>query len=350
MMEKLRLGFVGAGSMGQTAHLKNYAVLPDCEVVAVAELREKLGQAVASRYGIRHVYRDHHQLLAREKLDALIVSQPFRRHGQLLPELLPAGIPIFIEKPLAASVPTGEAIVAALGQSKTWLMVGYHKRCDPAVEAAQQEIQRLKKTGEAGRLQYVRLTMPPGDWIAGGFDDLIKTEEPVPPLPLDGPPPDLNEPAWQEYLTLVNYYIHQINLMRFLLAEPYRVTYAHPSGKLMVVESESGVPGIIEMAPYTASSTWQETALVCFQHGYLKIDLPPPLAMNRPGNLEIFLDIPGQKGLTVKPQLPPVHAMRRQAENFLKAVRGEGEIVCPAEEALQDLVVAREYLRLLRGV
>ena len=45
-MDKIRIGFVGAGSMGQMAHLRNYVVLPDCEVVAIAEVREKTAKLV----------------------------------------------------------------------------------------------------------------------------------------------------------------------------------------------------------------------------------------------------------------------------------------------------------------
>lgn len=36
---RVRIGFVGVGSMGQMAHLKNYHINEDCEIVAVAELR-----------------------------------------------------------------------------------------------------------------------------------------------------------------------------------------------------------------------------------------------------------------------------------------------------------------------
>lgn len=48
----VRIGFVGVGSMGQCAHLRNYVTVPGCEVVAVAEMREKTGWRVAERYGI----------------------------------------------------------------------------------------------------------------------------------------------------------------------------------------------------------------------------------------------------------------------------------------------------------
>ena len=50
--EQVRIGFVGVGGMGQCAHLKNYAALGDCHVVALAEIRQDLGRAVAARYGI----------------------------------------------------------------------------------------------------------------------------------------------------------------------------------------------------------------------------------------------------------------------------------------------------------
>ncbi|MBM4050064.1 MAG: gfo/Idh/MocA family oxidoreductase, partial [Planctomycetes bacterium] len=85
MMSKVRIGFVGVGNMGQCAHLKNYATLPECEVVALAELRENQAKRVAARYGVPRVYRSHEEMLAAEKLDGIVASQPFTRHGVLVP-------------------------------------------------------------------------------------------------------------------------------------------------------------------------------------------------------------------------------------------------------------------------
>ena len=350
-MHKLRIGFVGVGNMGQCAHLKNYALLPDCEVVALAELRPKLARAVATRYGIPRVYASHEELLANEELDGIVAAQPFQRHGVLLPELYRAGLPIFTEKPLGGSMEAGERTIAALDASGTWHMVGYHKRSDPATMYAVDEIRRLKETGELGALRYVRILMPAGDWIAGGFDDRITSDEPYPVLEQEPPAGDMDAETFQAYVSFVNYYIHQVNLLRYLLGEPYRVAYADPSGVLMAAETESGAAGVIEMSPYTTSVDWQESALVAFEHGYVKLELPAPLACNRPGRVEVLRD-PGQ-GATpevVSPHLPWVHAMRQQAINFLRAIRGEAEPPCEAHEALEDLRVAREYIRLFKGV
>jgi len=345
---RVKVAFIGAGSMGQCAHLKNYAALDECEVVALAELRGDVREKVAARYGVPAVYENHEELIAEEQFDALVCIQPFSRHGILIPEVLKAGVPLLIEKPLASSVRVGERILDALERSRTFMMVAYHKRSDPATECAKAEIDRLKESGEAGRMRYVRITMPPGDWIAGGFNDLIRGGE-VTGLETDPPPPDMDEETFRKYKTFVNYYIHQVNLMRHLLGESYRVTYAEKSQALLAVESIGGVAGVIEMAPYSTSLGWRESALVGFERGYVKLDLPAPLACNRAGRVEIMRDAgDGKTPETVVPVMPPVGAMRRQAENFLKAVRGEAKPPCGAEEALEDLRVARDYISLLQ--
>ena len=350
--KKIRLAFAGVGGMGQAAHLRNYAALPDdCEVVALAELRPRLAQIVAQKYNIPKVYGTIAEMLEAEKVDGIVAAQPFWRHGLLVPEIVKSGVPVFTEKPIAASLAVGERIVESVAQSGTWHMVGYHKRSDPASEFARKIITELKTSGELGQMKYVRISMPPGDWVANGWLENIGTDDPMPNLEIDPKPTDMDEATAKEYEAFVNYYIHQVNLMRFLLGESYQVTYADPAKVLLVAHSASGVPCTLEMAAYSTTIDWQETALVAFERGYVKLTLPAPLAFARPGAVEIFKD-PGNgvTPVTSHPQLPWVHAMRNQALNFIKAIRGEAPAPCLAAEALEDLRVAREYIRLLKGV
>jgi predicted dehydrogenase len=357
-MSKLKIGFVGVGNMGQCAHLKNYVALPDCQVTAIAEIQPYRARRVAERYGIPKVYADHRAMLEAEQLDAIVASQPFTRHGVLLPDLYAAGVPIFTEKPLCGAIEVGEKLLAALAASPSWHMVGYHKRSDPATMAAKAEIDRLKATGELGKLRYVRVLMPAGDWVAGGFWDVISNDAPEgevvwespKDLQWDLPASDMDKETNDRYWGFVNYYIHQVNLLRHLLGAPYKVSYADPSGVMLAVQSDEGVAGVIEMTPYSTSVDWQESAFVCFEHGWIKLELPAPLAFNRPGRVEIYRD-PGNgvSPVTEVPTLPWVHAMRQQAINFLRAVKGEIPPLCDAQEAMQDLQVARDYIRLLTG-
>ena len=160
----------------------------------------------------------------------------------------------------------------------------------------------------------------------------------------------MDEDTFKKYKSFVNYYIHQVNLMRFLMGEPYSVTHADEAGVLLVAKSESGVTGIIEMAPYNTTRDWQEAALVCFEKGWIRLDMAPPLAANRPGQVTMFRDPGEAMPETIVPSLPWVSSMRQQAVNFVSAVRGKGKPPCEAEEGLEDLRVARQYVRLLTDV
>ena len=347
----VRIGFVGVGGMGQCAHLRNYAALPECRVVAIAEIRRKTAGRVAQRHGIAAVYGDFRDMFARESLDAVVCSQPFRRHAALIPELLEYGRPIFIEKPLAGSLEAGERLAAQVRASGTWVMVGYHKRSDPATMHAWEEVRRLRGTGELGRLKYVRIAMPAGDWVANGFWDLIDEGDPRETLETEPSPTDLDNDGYAKYVEFVNYYIHQVNLLRHFLGVRYHVSYADPSGVVFAALSDEDVPGVIEMSPYVTTLDWQESVLVAFERGYVKVELPSPMAFNRAGRVELLSD-PGNGAVprVVRPQMPWDHAMRSQARNFIAAVRGERPPMCTADEALEDLRVAREYLHLWKGL
>ena len=346
---RVRIGFVGVGTMGQCAHLRNYATLPDCEVVAIAEPRTDVGRKVAARYGIPKVYRTHEEMFAAERLDGIIAAQPFTRHGAFIPEILKARVPVFIEKPIAASVSVGERIVQAVEKNSAFLMVGYHKRSDPATMCAKMEIDALKKSGElANSATCASSCRPATGWPEAcmtSFRAMLPSRRPARPRPSD-----MDEELYDACVAFVNYYIHQVNLMRHLLGEPYSVKYAAPSGVMLAGESRSGVACVLEMSPYETTLDWQESALVAFEHGWVRLDLPPPLAMFRAGCVEIFKD-PSRDAAPrrISPQLPPVHAMRQQAINFIRAVRGEMPPMTGAAEALEDLRVAREYIRLWKG-
>ena len=249
-MKKLRIGFVGVGGMGQMAHLSNYSALAmedKCEIVALAEPKSEMAKMVANRYGVSKVFHDHHELLAHGDVDAIVAPQPYRRHSIIVPDILRAGIPVFTEKPLTLSVEAGEQLVHLGEEMNVLHMVGYHKRSDPASEYAKTVVDRWKFSEEYGKMKYIRMTMPPGDWVHGADKPLV-TDEPIAGVEWEPAPAGMDDTVMQEYDAFVNYYIHQVNLIRFMLGEPYQVTYAEKSRVLLIGESESGVCITLEMA------------------------------------------------------------------------------------------------------
>jgi len=333
--------------MGQMAHLSNYTMLTDlCEVVALAEPQPQLAREVAARYGIPNVYDDHTALIEHGELDAIVAAQPYRRYYQITPDILRAGIPLFTEKPLCLTVEEGERLAHIGEQHHVLHMVGYHKRSDPAMEYAKKVIDDWKTGGTCGRMKYVRVSMPPGNWVKGA-DKPIRTNEPYLQSEFEPYPDYFSPEEGKSYDSFVNYYIHQVNALRFLLGEPYSLTFADRSGVLLAGESESGVCVTLEMAAYQTSIDWHESYMVCFEKGYVRIDLPAPLARQESGRVGIFRDNGDGMPTLTQPSMPNLSAMRNQARNFIAAVRGERPAPCAAKEAVEDLRIAVDYIRMM---
>jgi len=347
-----KIVFFGVGFMGQMAHLRNYVVTPDCEVVAIVEGRPSQGKKVAERYGVPNVFTNLAELKASGiEFDGFVASQPYTNHKNVLPELFSFGKPVFIEKPVALSVENGEKIATAERETGAKLMVGYHKRSDPAMEFVKPLIEEWKKSGEFGAFKYIRATMPAGDWITNGGEGFINiTDDPWP----EGPPHEGDVEYYKNaenngyYNVFVNYYVHQINALRFLLGEDYTATYAEPSKTLFVGKSDSGIPVTIELSPFNNTVDWKESYIVCFEKGYIEITLPAPLILNQSGTVTVMEDN-GAVGAprTWSPNLPYVHAMKNQAKNFVEVCKGNRDVTCNSADAVKDLEVIKEYVKLL---
>ncbi len=344
-MDKLRLAFVGAGYMGQNAHLLNYLNLPEeCTVVALAEKKPELARLVGERCGIPHVFGDFADLVASGvAYDAVVSAQQFRNHCNVVPMILAQRKPLLTEKALCLGMDTAKKLVDCADKSGTFHMVAYHKRSDPATEYAKAVVDEWRASGEFGKMRLVRIHMPVGNWQAY-TPRLYNTDEPYPFYEPEPFPAGYTKEMGEAQFRFVNYYIHQVNYLRHMLGEPYELDYAAPSGALLAIKSRSGVCGVLEMEPYSLKEGWGETITVCFEHGSVHVELPEPLAARRSGTVSVMRDKAGGAGYAQAPRLPAVSAMQNQAKNFLAAVRGEKLPPCASPEAAEDIRIATDYI------
>ncbi len=177
---KVRIGYVGCGFMAQKVHLPNFLSIPECEVVALAEVRPELGKTVQARLGIPELYADHQAMLADADIDAVAVSAAYAVQGDIACDALAAGKDVFMEKPMAISLDQADAILEAERQSGKRLMIGYMKRYDAGNELVKSTLNEFAATGEVGRLTYARNHGFCGDWISGLDTHMDTSEEPDP--------------------------------------------------------------------------------------------------------------------------------------------------------------------------
>ena len=350
-MTALRLGFVGAGKQAQAAHLRHYAALDGCTIVAIADLDADLAQRVATRIDPASppaTCATHAELIQQHRPDAIVATLPPNPAAErVICDVLDAGVPLFVEKPLAGSPAAGQRIVQCAATTGTPLFVGFHKRCDLATLAARREIDRLKDTGELGKLTYARVHVAiTGDWIANGYRDALagsiehkRTRYP------DDEYPGLDTDARKRWGIYASGYGHQLDWLRHLLDEPLSIVHVEPTGVLMLLQSASRVPVTFEATP-CQHRHWVEYAEVYFERGRIRIDLPPPLALHVPGRVSFFREDEAGAGDTT-PVLPYECAMHHQAVQFLAQLAGEATPLCDAGQANESLHLATEWARRL---
>src|SRR5690242_14005143 len=106
-MTRLRLAVVGVGHLGKE-HARVLAAMPDVELVGVADVNAAQAEAVALRCGTRAA-GDYRALLP--QVDAAVVAVPTVHHHAVAADFLRRGVPVLVEKPLAADPAHAEELV-----------------------------------------------------------------------------------------------------------------------------------------------------------------------------------------------------------------------------------------------
>jgi len=126
MPSTVRIGMVGAGAVA-ARHVRTLQAMDGVEVAGVADPALDRARELASDAG-GAAYPNHMELLAAEPLDAVYICVPPFAHGA--PELaaIEAGLPFFVEKPVAIDQETAAGIAAALAGRPLVTCTGYHWR------------------------------------------------------------------------------------------------------------------------------------------------------------------------------------------------------------------------------
>lgn len=133
MTKRLRVAVVGVGHLGKE-HARILAGLPEVELVGVADANFELAQAVAQRLGTK-AFHEFQPLV--HLVDAACIVTPTTTHAAVAAEFLRHGIPLLVEKPLAASLTDADLLVHLAERHDGLLQVGHIERFNPAFEELQ---------------------------------------------------------------------------------------------------------------------------------------------------------------------------------------------------------------------
>lgn len=101
---RLRVGVIGTSWWAELEHLPGLASRGDVELAALCGRDPARLAAVAARHRIPETYTDWRELLARGRLDVLVVSTPNLLHRAQALAAVDVGVHVICEKPLAMSL------------------------------------------------------------------------------------------------------------------------------------------------------------------------------------------------------------------------------------------------------
>jgi predicted dehydrogenase len=345
----IRLGYVGCGFMAQKVHLPNFAGLPGCALVALAEVRQELGRRVQQRWAIPKLYPDHTAMLADPEIDAIAVSATFGVQGDIARDALLAGKHVFMEKPMAISLAQADALLAASAQTGARLMVGYMKRYDVGNELVKTHVDGFRASGELGALTYVRNHGFCGDWIAGLDTPMLTSDEPMPTAAMVGPD-WLPSAHLNAYIGYLQQYTHNLNLMRWLLgagddAHVKTVDLDADGYTGIVVLEMAGVRCVLESGR-VSHYRWDEHTQLYFRHGWVKTWAPPLLLRQVPAEVEIYRA--GDEQSFARPIARPAWSWSytREAAHFVECLRTGAEFRSSGVDTRTDVRLFEEIYHL----
>jgi predicted dehydrogenase len=170
-MDEVKVAIVGLGSVAQLVHLPNLSKIKSVKVQSVAEIKASRRRAIAEKFNIPESYKDHHELLEKSDVDAVIIATPTGMHKEIAVDCLNAKKDVLVEKPIARTYKEASAIVQAAKKNKKNLMVGMNLRFRPDTLL----LKTLIQSGEIGDPFYAKAV-----WIrrqSSGEKWFMKREE-----------------------------------------------------------------------------------------------------------------------------------------------------------------------------
>jgi len=141
----VKIAVLGAGLIGKR-HIE-HVLNEDCaQLMAIVDPTD-MGKALAAANGTSW-YPDFAAMIRCERPEGVMISTPNQMHVVNGLEVVAAGVPALVEKPLADDVTEATKLVEAAERAGVPLLTGHHRRHNPLVQEA-------KKAIDAGRLGQI---------------------------------------------------------------------------------------------------------------------------------------------------------------------------------------------------
>ncbi|WP_327237649.1 Gfo/Idh/MocA family oxidoreductase [Streptomyces sp. NBC_01317] len=177
----MKVGCIGLGDIAQKAYLPVLTTLPGVELHLQTRTPATLARTAETyRIPAAHCHTDLDTLLA-QGLDAAFVHAPTAAHAEITTRLLEAGVPTYVDKPIAYELADSQRIVELAETRGVSLTVGFNRRFAPGYA------QLLEHPRDLILLQKNRVGLPedPRTFVLDDFIHVVDTLRFLVPGPVE---------------------------------------------------------------------------------------------------------------------------------------------------------------------
>ncbi len=159
LQNEVRWGIIGSGAVCEKKSGPAFYHVPQSRLVAVMRRNRNAAADFALRHNVPRWYSRAEELIADPEVDAVYVATPPSTHAEYAISAMRAGKPVYVEKPMAASVAECETMAEVSAQTGVPLFVAYYRRSLPYF----QKVRALLAEEAIGKplAVHVRLFRPP---------------------------------------------------------------------------------------------------------------------------------------------------------------------------------------------
>ena len=129
----VRFGVIGCGSLAQASHLPNLVKFAKTELVMCCDLSEEILAFCRHEYGATRTTTDFHAVVNDPEVDAICLATTENLRLPVIEAAAAHGKPVYVEKPMAASLEETLQIQAVVNESGIPFCVGHNRRNSPAM-------------------------------------------------------------------------------------------------------------------------------------------------------------------------------------------------------------------------
>jgi predicted dehydrogenase len=148
-------GIIGCGNVTEVKSGPAFNKVKDSRLIAVMRRDPVLAEDYARRHNVPKFYSKASDLINDRDINAVYIATPPGSHAEYAIEVIKAGKPVYIEKPMALNYPECRKIINASEKYNVPVFVAYYRRALPGFL----KVKELIENGSIGKVLFVRIEL-----------------------------------------------------------------------------------------------------------------------------------------------------------------------------------------------